>query len=199
MKNKLPGCFLAARFFVVEEKHAKAKNLRKRDLFCQHKCNAILQFWIHVQYVVQHTVKYIGQYIVEHLGLYICQIIPACHSQQHPEVEVSSPKRADKNIFSKEKNIPNFQDNVMGLENSSNVLPSLTANYSVSKNNILPMYHLQLWKVGKYQQTASCDHYQYVVASHLTFAQNKKNLSWHEIFLDHAELQNVTDMADISV
>ena len=93
-----------------------------------------------------------------------------------------------KHIFSRRK-IQNFQHKVMGLGKVSMsckvLLSSLAANYSVSKNNMLSMYHLQLWQVGKYQQTASCDHYQYMDASHMTFAQNMKNFSCHEIVLGH--------------
>ena len=129
----------------------KTKNWRKGGLWCtfhSHKCEAILKFWIHVQYVVHHTVKQIVQYIVEHLGRYIFQIIAACHSQQHYKVEVNSPKKADTNIFFQEEKIQNFQHKVMGLGKVSMsckvLLSSLAANYSVSKNNMLSMYHLQL-------------------------------------------------------
>ena len=104
----------------------KTKNWRKGGLWCtfhSHKCEAILKFWIHVQYVVHHTVKQIVQYIVEHLGRYIFQIIAACHSQQHYKVEVNSPKKADTNIFFQEEN-PKLSTQSHGFGKSFNVLQS---------------------------------------------------------------------------
>ena len=106
-----------------------------------------------------------------------------------PKLRSTAQRKQIQTYFWRRK-IQNFQHKVMGLGKVSMsckvLLSSLTANYSVSKNNMLSLYHLQLWQVGKYQQTASCDHhYQYMDASHLTFAQNMKNFSCHEIVLGH--------------